>query len=143
LIDAGRRNYVSKPLSLMLPFFDNIIDVVFVSHADSDHFEGLNYILDNYKVRLVVLNDFENDNENYQKILKKIIDHNITIISGVSNTIVEGFGFKTEVLYPDISDLSLKSTNEKSQVMLVNTVGKKILFTGDITDKILNKVVNK
>jgi len=49
---------VLNPLTNSLPFFERIIDVVMITHADSDHFEGLKYILDNYIVRVVVLNDF-------------------------------------------------------------------------------------
>jgi len=141
LIDAGRRNYVLKPLSDALIFFDKTIDVVIISHADSDHFEGLNSILDNYKVRVIVLNDFENTNENYQKLLKKIADKDIKVVLGVGGLRINSFGFEANLLYPSKDKLSINKTNEKSQIALVNLLNKKFLFTGDITDKILEDVI--
>ncbi len=141
LIDAGRKNYVIKPLVNTLPFFEKIIDVVFISHADSDHSEGLNFVLDNYKVRVVVLNDFDFVNESYQKLLRKIIDKNIPIVLGVKGSNIKTEDLDIKVLYPSRLDLSLKNTNEKSEVLLINNLSKKWLFTGDVTAKILEKIV--
>ena len=141
LIDAGRKNYVLKPLVNALPFFEKTIDVVFISHADSDHSEGLNFVLDNYKVRVVVLNDLDFVNESYQKLLEKILDKNIKIVLGVKGGRVMAKDLDIKVLYPDRADLSLKNTNEKSEVLLIDNLNKKWLFTGDITAKILEKIV--
>jgi len=104
LIDAGKKNYLIKPLSSVLPFFDKTIDVVFISHADLDHFEGLNYILDNYKVRLMVLSDFNNNTESYQKLLKKIADKNIQIAIGKTDLKVNALDLKIKMIYPALSN---------------------------------------
>jgi competence protein ComEC len=93
-----------KPLSSVLPFFDKTIDVVFISHADLDHFEGLNYILDNYKVRLMVLSDFNNNTESYQKLLKKIADKNIQIAIGKTDLKVNALDLKIKMIYPALSN---------------------------------------
>lgn len=143
LIDAGRKNYVLKPLSLMLPFFDKTIDVAFISHADLDHFEGLSYILDNYKVRLVVLSDFDNNTESYQKLLKKIIDKNIKVVAGKTGLEMSSNEIKIKMLYPEVNDWFLSKTNEKSQILWVDALEKRWLFTGDITDKVLNQVIDR
>lgn len=142
LIDAGRKNYVLKPLSLILPFFERTIDVVFISHADLDHFEGLNVVLDNYKVRLMVLSDFDNNTESYQKLLRKIADKNIMVAVGKTGFEMDSKDFKVKMLYPSENDWYLSKTNEKSQILLIDTMQKKFLFTGDITDKILNQVIS-
>lgn len=141
LIDTGRKNYVLKPLVNTLPFFEKIIDVVFISHADGDHFEGLNFVLDEYMVRVVVLNDFDNDNKNYQKLLQKIVDKDIQVVLGIKGASLKTKDLDIKTLYPSRVDLSLKNTNDKSEILLINTLDKKWLFTGDITDKILEKVV--
>jgi len=143
LIDAGRRNYVLNPLTNSLPFFERIIDVVMITHADSDHFEGLKYILDNYIVRVVVLNDFWNNTKNYQSLLNKLIDKKIILVLGVSGVKVEAGDFFGQIVYPDLNDIFSNKTNEKSQVMLVDFLNQKMLFTGDITDKIFKDVVEK
>lgn len=142
LIDAGRRNYVLKQLPIILPFFDKTIDVVMISHADSDHFEGLNFILDNYKVRLVVLNDFDNSNDSYVKLLNKIIDKNIKVVLGIEGMKIKSFDFNAEIIYPSKNQLTINKTNEKSQLVLIKTMNKNWLFTGDITDKILKNIID-
>ncbi len=141
LIDAGKKNYLLKPLAMVLPFFDKTIDVVFISHADLDHFEGLNVVLDNYKVRLVVLSDFDNDTESYKNLLQKIVDKNIMVAVGKSNFEMFSKDLKVKIIYPSSSDWFLAKTNEKSQILLIDTLEKRWLFTGDITDKILSKII--
>ncbi len=142
LIDAGRRNYVLGPLSLMLPFFERTIDVAFVTHPDSDHFEGLNYILENYKVRVVVLNDFWNDGKSYQKMLSSIANKNVKVVLGVKGLMIKADSFDGEILYPKFEEIFTNKTNEKSQVMLINALEKKWLFTGDITSKIFDGILD-
>ncbi len=142
LIDAGRKNYVLNPLDNSLPFFERIIDVVMITHADSDHFEGLKYILDNYIVRVVVLNDFWNNTKSYQTLLSKLIDKKITIVLGVSGVKINAGDFFGQIIYPELKDIFDNKTNEKSQVMIVDFLKQKILFTGDITDKIFKDIIN-
>lgn len=142
LVDAGRRNYVLNPLVNSLPFFERTIDVAMITHADSDHFEGLKYILDDYVVRVVVINDFWNNKKNYQSLLKKLVDKKITVVLGVSGVEINTDGFWGKIVYPELKDIFDNKTNEKSQVMLVDFLNKKMLFTGDITDKIFKNIVN-
>jgi competence protein ComEC len=125
MIDAGRRNYVLKPLVGNLPFFEKTIDVVFISHADSDHFEGLNFILDEYNVRVAVLNDFDNSNDNYVKMLEKLLAKDVKLVLGTRGMELNTEGLKIKCLYPDRSDLGISKTNEKSEVLLINTLDKK------------------
>jgi competence protein ComEC len=89
---------------LILPFFERTIDVVFISHADLDHFEGLNVVLDNYKVRLMVLSDFDNNTESYQKLLRKIADKNIMVAVGKTGFEMDSKDFKVKMLYPSEND---------------------------------------
>lgn len=142
LIDAGKKNYVLKPLTTVLPFFDKTIDMVFISHADLDHFEGINTILDNYKVRLIVLSDFNNDTESYQKLLKKIADQNVMVVVGKAGLEMSTKDLKIKMIYPAQNDWYLTKTNEKSQILLMDAIDKRWLFTGDITDKLLANIIN-
>jgi len=136
LIDAGRRNYVLKQLPIILPFFEKTIDVVMISHADSDHFEGLNFILDNYRVRLVVLNDFDNTNDSYSKLLNKIIDKNVKIVLGVEGTKIKSFDLDTEIIYPSKSQLPINPINK----IYTQTIKRLSKFTFFVSSGIITKV---
>jgi|GEM_PF-4399340 len=72
LIDAGPRQNVLVPLSQSISLVDKTIDIVLITHPDSDHFQGLIKILDYYKVRMVVLNNFSLANGNYVELLTRL-----------------------------------------------------------------------
>ena len=143
LIDAGKRNYVLKPLAKTLPFFDKTIDLAIITHADTDHFEGLYFILDNYNVRLVMINDFHTKSESYKKLLNKIAEKNIKVVYGVFGAKVLGEDFNIEVLFPQKEEIDIKKTNENSIVANVFALKNNFLFTGDINDKILEKILKR
>ncbi len=140
LIDAGKKNYVLKPLSAKMAFFDKTIDVALVTHADTDHFEGFLSLLDYYKVKVVIANDFSADNEKYQKLLQKIIEKDIKVVYGVTGTKIYSDEFDMNIVYPSASQIDNKKTNENSIVALVSIFDKNFLMTGDINNKILNKI---
>lgn len=142
LVDAGKKNYIKNPLSKVMPFKDSVIDVVFITHADLDHYEGLFYVLENYKVRVVILNDFYTKTEKYQALLDKIIQKNIKIVLGVAGVSLKGDSLMVDILYPKLTEINIKKTNENSIVLLANLVNKKVLLTGDITAKILSKIAD-
>ncbi len=140
LIDAGKKNYVLKPLSTKMAFFDRTIDVALITHADVDHFEGFLSLLDYYKIKVVITNDFFTDNEKYQKLLQKIIEKDIKVVHGVAGTKIYSDEFDMNIVYPSISQIDNKKTNENSIVTLVSIFDKDFLMTGDINSKILNKI---
>jgi len=54
LLDGGPDKSVLRALGKVMPFYDRSIDMLAVSHPHRDHLEGLNYILERYKVGVVV-----------------------------------------------------------------------------------------
>ena len=145
LIDAGPKQNVLVPLSSAISLVDKTIDIVLITHPDSDHFQGLIKILDYYKVRLVVLNNFSLANGNYVELLTRLYEMKIPVLLGVEGTLINlNDGIKLSFLYPSISELKkVKTTNEMSVVSLLDMNGKKFLFTGDITEKPLTLVMEK
>ncbi len=55
LIDGGQTPIVLQRLGEELPWFDRTIDVMIVTHPQRDHLEGLLYVLNHYRVGLVLL----------------------------------------------------------------------------------------
>jgi competence protein ComEC len=145
LIDAGPRQNVLVPLSQSISLVDKTIDIVLITHPDADHFQGLIKILDYYKVRLVILNNFSLANGNYVELLTRLYKLKIPVVLGIEGTKIDlNDGIKLSLLYPNISDLKkIKVTNEMSVISLLEMNNKKILFTGDITAKLLEKTVSK
>lgn len=146
LIDAGPKQNVLVPLSQKTSLFDKTIDIALITHPDVDHFEGLLKILDYYKVRLVVLNNFSSQNGTYIELLLRLCKQEIPIVVGTTDTIIYLGQSDTflKILYPDIQNLqNIKADNDFSIISLLNLNNKKFLFTGDITAKLLDGVVDK
>jgi competence protein ComEC len=54
IIDGGPDSSLGKKLSSLMPFWDKEIDLVILSHPESDHMQGLLYILRNYKADYIL-----------------------------------------------------------------------------------------
>ncbi len=145
LIDAGPKQNILVPLSQVTSLLDKTLDIVLITHPDSDHFQGLIKILDYYKVRLVILNNFSLANGNYVELLTRLWKLKIPVVLGVEGTEINlNDGISLSLLYPKIGDLSkIKASNDLSVISLLKMNDKNFLFTGDITAKPLALVVEQ
>ena len=107
LIDVGPNNKkVLKCLENHLPFWDKTIEVVILTHGDSDHIGGLDDLLRSYKVDKFFSNGYL-DTQVEQKIYSQKIGQNDVISIGL---------FEYEVVWPPSTSSGLKDDNENSVV---------------------------
>ena len=66
LIDGGPDNSVLQKLSGVMPFYDRSIDMVILTHPDSDHSTGILDVLGSYEVGLILDNGIEKENPVYK-----------------------------------------------------------------------------
>jgi len=83
LIDAGPNNKILFELGKILPFYDRTLDLFILSHPNTDHFNGLFEVLDKYKIRAVILNNFIYPSSSFQKLLEELKKRHILIIKGI------------------------------------------------------------
>ena len=120
------------------------LDYIMISHFDSDHCKGLEYVLENIKVENIVLGLQYEDYENLKDILKIVEDKKINIICVQANDILEIDKYTYFIiLWPNPENMiSENSINNNSIVAKLNYYDFSILFTGDIeevTEKTLVK----
>jgi competence protein ComEC len=126
LIDTGPDN--KKLLSCLdrhMPFWDKEIEVVILTHGDSDHVGGLNDLLKSYKVDQFFTNGLLNQDIE-QKIYSKKIGQNDLISTNM---------FDFEVVSPDKNEASLKDGNSASVVGYLDYKGRErwsMFMTGDM-----------
>lgn len=114
------------------------IDDVFVSHADFDHFSGIEQIADQVTIRRVILNDqFEHFAEEHSaggRFLKGLRDRHIPIeITHGPSVFEDADGLRIESLWPPpFTQRQAPSDNDTSAVLRITYEGKSILLTGDI-----------
>ncbi|MFA5107448.1 MAG: MBL fold metallo-hydrolase [Patescibacteria group bacterium] len=133
VIDGGPDDTVVKKFGRYLPVNDRTIEIVLVSHPDSDHLTGLIELAHRYAITQVVQPAFAADSpviEEWRAVLK---EKNIPVIeatAGMSFTF-PGQG-RLEILSPKKS-VVYKDTNAQSIICTYQSAGVKLLFLGDAT----------
>ncbi len=113
-----------------------------VSHFDTDHCGGLFEILQNIKVKNVIIGKQFEDSENYQKFLKIVKENKIKI-----HVVEAGKRIKIEknlyfdILWPSSNNIIMEnSINNNSLVCKMVYKNFSCIFTGDI-EKIAEKAI--
>lgn len=120
------------------------IKCIFISHMDSDHVNGIIYLLANRNlygidVDYVAVAEGTEVNENYERI-QKACGGEVTIIElGAGDVVDEKF----EVIYPDVdSEIEVREGNDYSLVLKLIGKEYEILYTGDIGSEVEKIIVS-
>ncbi|HUD20536.1 MAG TPA: MBL fold metallo-hydrolase [Candidatus Saccharimonadales bacterium] len=133
LIDGGPDTSVLHELNKALPFGDNHLDLVIVSHNHSDHLTGIDEVLKHYTVKEVWVSGAIYDSATYRDFVQEVADKKIPI-KNVTAGISENFGDITgTVIYPQTSFAGLSPTNPHDAMVVTDwTYGaQNILMMGD------------
>jgi len=138
LIDSGPNGKkVLTELSKVMPFMDNKIEVIIVTHPDRDHFAGFIDVLKKYNVGLILDNGQDFNDEIWQEFQRLIIEKNIkkkVITEGSSMQIVGQNKYEKvsfEFFNPDKIIVDKKEKNDSSIVARMDYGKNSFLFTGD------------
>ena len=142
-----------------MPFWDKTVDILILTHPESDHMTGLMDVLQKYNVKYflwtgVVKNDVENKKlaQILDKAQKKHGDF-LANLQGFENTkvvyvkagvTIKSGNSKIDILYPfmDYAGKELKNTSNDTCVVAKLEYGKNsFLFTGDIDSKAEKELV--
>lgn len=143
LIDGGPNKNIIFKLDSYIPFYERKIDLMILTHPDPDHLNGLVEVLKRYPTRKVFYNGVKDNDLIYSEFLKIIEEKKIekeVVWLGKNFEFKNG---KIEIFYPfeNLSGLEFKNDNDSSIVFKL-TYGKiRILFTGDATKKIEEKLI--
>ncbi len=142
LIDGGGRAAGSNSSfdigqSVMVPYIldqgTKKIDIVIATHGHSDHTEGLEDILEELSIGMVILPD--TDGQGFEKIIELCNKNKIKIIECKKGDIIK---LDKETVFDVLSPLpfeqdflSQQSLNDSSLVLKLKYRNVKVLFTGD------------
>jgi competence protein ComEC len=110
------------------------LDYIIISHFDNDHCGGLKFILNNLKVKNVIIGVQYEEYENYRDILNIINNKKINLIVVKAGDILNiDKNTYLEIIFPDTkSMIEENSINNNSLVAKLCYKNTSILFTGDI-----------
>ena len=144
LIDTGEGESNRYPAGkkILFPYLlkRNVhkLDLLIISHFDSDHSGGAKYILENMEVDKIIIPPQFRYSKQYIEVMKVIIENNkkgkkTDVIYGINGGIIKcGKYFNMKIYGPINKYITKNILNNNSLVFLANVGSKKILYTGDI-----------
>ncbi len=136
LVDGGPNPLaISRETSRKMPFWDRSIDLVVLTHPDSDHLAGLVEVMRRYRVKHVLYPGIDLESPLYEEFQKLIREKNITSTTARSGQVIEmGEEVKLEVLNPLSPPLTGTGgdPDNNSIVLRLETGNVHFLLTGDI-----------
>lgn len=149
VIDAGPNRTVAECIGKHMPFYDNTIELAFISHPQKDHMYGFFFLAERYHIEKVfvsvkdiqvpILNQFK------QLLQKK----HIPIYELRNGDTIHFTDTKIQILWPTQEFLEAhkktpaKDLNEYSLIMTVQNRKMKALFTGDAPPRILKRLTEQ
>lgn len=138
LIDSGGSENYDVGKNILFPYLLDKgvtqIDYIIISHFDTDHCKGFEYVMNNLKVKNAIISKQAEDSENYKEFLKIAKKRKINLIVvdiGDKISIEKDICFY--VLWPDSKNfISENALNNNSIVCKLIYKNFSILFTGDI-----------
>lgn len=145
LIDGGPDDTVLKKLNKEMPFWDRHIDLLVLTHPESDHISGLLEVLDHYQVEYVLWNGIDGSTVRYHKWKEALDEENCKQIIAEEGQELKLTGGTMKVLYPfrNLWNEYYKRSNDVSVVTKLKHGDNSFLFTGDISKKIERQISKK
>jgi competence protein ComEC len=148
LIDGGPSSTVLVKLAKNMPFWDKEIDLVILTHPESDHMQGLLDVLQRYKADYILWSGVKKTAAEYDEWVKVLAYQKsigAKIIIAKSGQEIKAGNVLINILYPfeSLEGKDMKNTSNDSCVVSKLLFGKNsFLFTGDISSVAEKELVN-
>lgn len=139
LIDAGGDQKILNCLGKYMPFYDREIELAIISHPQTDHFYGFNYLLDRYRIDQFLASTTSNPNQSFADLKQKINDRKIKINSVGVDDIINILNDSVTFLWP-IKETRSQDVNNLSLVFIFQEKDFRVLYTGDASPLVLSKL---
>lgn len=145
LIDGGPSySKVLDGLSREMPFNDKEIDLIILSHPESDHMTGLFPVLENYKVNNIIWTGIEKDGVKFETWKRMISEEGANIYYANSGDTINMGEVSLEIINPKdlLKNEEVKESNNTAVVAKLRYKDSSFLFTGDISSKIESELTD-
>ncbi len=143
LIDGGPNNKVIDELASVLRPTDRYIDLVLLSHPQTDHFTGLIDVLKRYQIGAFIFNGRSTTADSWSALSKVIQEDKIPVVILAGGDKIHYLDSQFNFLLPDKNFIESSDLNETAFVSLLQSQNSKILFTGDIDTKTEDYLMRK
>lgn len=146
LVDGGPDLSLLERLGEELPFFNRRIDLMILTHSDSDHLTALPEVLRRYNVKRILLNGTAHESSRYFALLDAIDASDTEVIfADAEHDLDMGEGMTLDVLWPIklLFGEEVKKPNNASIVAKLLWNEHSILLTGDIEEVIEEQLLKR
>jgi beta-lactamase superfamily II metal-dependent hydrolase len=147
LIDGGPDASVLKKLSFLMPFWDKNLDLVILTHPESDHMQGILYVLKRYKADYILWTGVKKSAPEYTEwmnVLAKQKKLGAKIIIAEYGQEIKAGNVLIDTLHPFESVEGTDAKNSTNDTCVVSKLifGKNsFIFMGDISSKAEKELV--
>ncbi len=138
LVDGGPDNSILAKIGRELPFFDRTIDILIITHPDSDHLAGAVEVAKNYDIGLILMNGKKCATKICAEFDKIAKEKNIKIaVAQTGQEIDFGNGIKMDIFLPNpaFAANSKDEDNNFSIIFRLAYEADSFLFMGDAEAK--------
>lgn len=134
LIDGGPDRKILERLSEEMPFFDRKIEVVMLTHPDTDHLAGLLEVLNKYEIGLVLLPKVADATQLQEEWLNLLLAKNVLYRFAERGQVIEMAGLTINILNPtrEMPVMAGKRLNDYSVATKVYMDEISFLLPGDL-----------
>jgi len=143
LIDGGPNNKVINELASVLRPTDRYLDLIVLSHPQTDHFTGLIDVLKRYQIGAFIFNGRSATADSWSALSKVIQENKIPVVILAGGDKIHYLDSQFNFLLPDKNFIESSDLNETAFVSLLQSQNSKILFTGDIDTKTEDYLMRK
>ena len=144
LIDGGPSSVILEKLGENLPFWDRTIDLLILTHPESDHLTGLLEVLKKYKVENILWTGIVRDTPEYKEWLNLIEKEGAKIKIAQAGQKIIASEATFYILNPseNLEGKIIKDSNDTSIVSKLVFGKNSFLFTGDIYNSVEKEFVS-
>ena len=139
LIDGGPDKSLLYEVGKLMPFDDRKIEHIILSHAHADHFMGLVYLLERYEVGQIYLTDYGNKSQDFIYFLERIGEKKISAVWVGRGDVLNLDTLEIYMVWPPKGEI-IKDLNDSSLVFYLRYLEDSVLFTGDASYQVLEKI---
>lgn len=139
LIDGGPDSVILEKLAKETPFYDRSLDLVILTHPETDHMLGLIEVLKRYQVEYVLWTGITRDIPEYKEWQRVIREEKANvIIAQAGQRVIIARDIYLDIAHPfeTLEGKVAKNSNDTSVVARLTFKKNSFLFTGDISEKV-------
>lgn len=118
------------------------LDYICISHFDSDHCDGFKYLLENMKIKNIILAKQYDSTSNFEEIMELVAKKRVNIIKVEGGDILQIDKFLKFKIFSPPTNLT-DDINDNSIVMKLEYKNFSCLFTGDISQEIEETLIKE